>query len=60
MEDPPLIMCYIEMNDDDRITKPVILKDVALGFFIKCCFLNCGLFTVPKTNKYFERIRTNG
>ena len=58
VEDPPLITNNIKKNDD-MITQPVILKDVALGVFIKCCFLNCGLFTVPKINT-LKGLGTNG
>lgn len=59
VEDPPLTTSNIGNKDNCMITKPVILKDVALGFFNKCCFLNYGFFTVLKINNV-KGLGTNG
>ncbi len=61
VEDPPLITSYTRNNNHNyMITKPVISKDVALGFLLNAAFLIVGFLLYLKQINTLKGIRTNG
>ncbi len=60
MEDPPLINNNIGNNKDCMITRPVILKDVALGFLLNAAFLIVGFLLYLKQINTLKGLGTNG